>query len=42
MYDLEDAILNRHSTRLFQRDKPVPHELVRESLELAIHGVIWP
>lgn len=38
MYDLEDAILNRHSTRLFQRDKPVPHQLVTEALELAIHA----
>lgn len=38
MYDLEEAVLNRRSTRLFLRDKPVPRELVVESLELAIHA----
>jgi nitroreductase len=38
MYDLEEAILNRHSTRLFQRDKPVPPQLVTEALELAIRA----
>ena len=38
MYDLEDTILNRHSTRLFLRDKPVPHQLVTEALELAIRA----
>ncbi len=38
MYDLEDTILNRHSTRLFHRDKPVPRELVTEALELAIRA----
>lgn len=35
MYDLEQAIADRHSTRLFLRDKPVPMQLVTESLELA-------
>jgi nitroreductase len=38
MYDLEQAISDRHSTRLFLRDKPVPMELVTESLELAIRA----
>lgn len=38
MYDLEDAITSRHSTRLFLRDKPVPTELVAEALELAIRA----
>ena len=38
MSDLEQAMLDRHSTRLFLRDKPVPHELVTEALELAIHA----
>ena len=38
MYDLEDTITSRHSTRLFLRDKPVPHELVTEALELAIRA----
>lgn len=38
MYDLEDAIASRHSSRLFLRDKPVPHELVTEALELAIRA----
>ena len=35
MYDLEQAITDRRSIRLFLRDKPVPHELVIESLHLA-------
>jgi nitroreductase len=35
MYDLEQAITDRRSIRLFLRDKPVPQELVTESLELA-------
>jgi len=35
MYDLEEAILDRRSTRLFLRDKPVPRELVLEALKLA-------
>ena len=38
MSDLEQAMLDRHSTRLFVRDKPVPRELVTEALELAIHA----
>ena len=38
MYDLEQAIADRRSIRLFLRDKPVPHELVIESLELAIRA----
>jgi len=35
VYDLEEAILNRRSTRLFLPDKPVPKDLVIEALELA-------
>jgi nitroreductase len=35
MYDLEDAIRSRRSTRLFLRDRPVPRDLVVEALELA-------
>jgi nitroreductase len=35
MYDLEQAITGRRSIRLFLRDKPVPQELVIESLHLA-------
>lgn len=38
MYDLEQAIIERHSTRLFLRDKPVPKELVTEALELAVRA----
>jgi nitroreductase len=38
MYDLEDTITSRHSTRLFLRDKPVPRELVTEALDLAIRA----
>jgi nitroreductase len=38
MYDLEQAITDRHSTRLFLPDKPVPTELVTESLQLAIRA----
>lgn len=38
MYDLEDTIVSRHSTRLFLRDEPVPHELIKEALELAIRA----
>jgi nitroreductase len=38
MYDLEDAINARHSTRMFLRDKPVPKELLIEALELAIRA----
>jgi nitroreductase len=35
MYDLEEAIAERHSTRMFLRDKPVPSDLVHEALTLA-------
>lgn len=38
MYDLEQAITDRHSSRLFLRDRPVPQELVTESLELAVRA----
>lgn len=38
MSDLESAILQRHSTRLFLPNKPVPQELVDESLALAMHA----
>jgi nitroreductase len=34
-YDLEEAILNRRSTRLFLRDRPVPKDVVIEALEVA-------
>ncbi len=37
MYDLEDTIRQRHSTRLFLPD-PVPRHLVHESLELAMRA----
>ncbi|SBS76048.1 Nitroreductase [uncultured Mycobacterium sp.] len=38
MHDLEKAITDRRSIRLFLRDKPVPKHLVVESLELAIRA----
>jgi nitroreductase len=38
MYDLEEAITSRRSTRLFLRDQPVPHELVTEALQLAVRA----
>ncbi|MDT5179336.1 MAG: hypothetical protein QOJ95_3534 [Mycobacterium sp.] len=38
MYDLEETILARRSTRLFLRDKPVPKDLVLEALELAVRA----
>jgi nitroreductase len=38
MYDLEQAINDRHSTRMFVPDKPVPRELVDQALELAIRA----
>jgi nitroreductase len=38
MYDLEQAVLTRRSTRLFLRDKPVPKQLLLEALELAIRA----
>ena len=37
MFDLEEAILQRHSTRMFL-PKPVPRELVEEALALAVHA----
>jgi nitroreductase len=39
VYDLEQAITDRRSTRLFLPDKPVPTELVTESLELAVRAL---
>ena len=38
VYDLEDAITERHSTRMFLRDKPVPRDLVNEALALAMRA----
>jgi nitroreductase len=38
MYDLEQAINDRRSTRMFLPDKPVPRELVDQALELAIRA----
>ena len=38
MYDLENAINERRSTRLFLRDEPVPKDLVLEALELAVRA----
>jgi nitroreductase len=38
MYDLEEAIGARRSTRLFLRDQPVPRELVTEALALAVRA----
>jgi nitroreductase len=38
MYDLEQAINDRRSTRMFLPDKPVPAELVREALTLAMRA----
>lgn len=38
MYDLEDTIRGRRSARLFLRDKPVPAQLVTESLQLAVRA----
>jgi nitroreductase len=38
MYDLEDAIGERHSTRMFLRDEPVPQSLVEEALTLAMRA----
>jgi nitroreductase len=37
MFDLEQTILERHSTRLFL-SQPVPRELVDEALALAVHA----
>jgi len=38
MYDLEQAINERRSIRMFLPDKPVPRELVYRALELAIRA----
>ena len=38
MYDLEQAINERRSIRMFLPDKPVPRELVDRALELAIRA----
>ncbi len=38
MFDLEEAITDRRSTRLFLRDKTVPHDLVQEALSLAMRA----
>ena len=38
MFELERAINERRSTRMFLPDKPVPRELVDEALELAIRA----
>ena len=38
MYDLEQAINDRCSIRMFLPDKPVPRELVDRVLELAIRA----
>ena len=36
MFDLEQVIRERHSTRLFLPNKPVPRELAEEALALAV------
>jgi nitroreductase len=38
MYDLEDAIRQRRSIRMFLPDRPVPQELVHDALDLAIRA----
>jgi nitroreductase len=38
MHDLDDAINERHSIRMFLRDKPVPQDLVEEALTLAMRA----
>jgi nitroreductase len=38
MNDLEQAINERHSTRMFLRDKAVPPELIQEALTLAMRA----
>jgi len=38
MSDIDSTIIERHSTRLFLRDKPVPRELLTEALELAMRA----
>jgi nitroreductase len=38
MYDLDDAIRQRRSIRMFLPDRPVPRELIDEALDLAIRA----
>jgi nitroreductase len=38
MTEFDDVVRQRHSTRLFLRDKPVPRELLGEALELAMRA----
>jgi nitroreductase len=38
MYDLEEAIAERHSIRMFLRDKPVPPDQLYEALTLAMRA----
>jgi nitroreductase len=38
MFDLEEAIRVRHSTRMFLPQQPVPRVLVEEALALAVHA----
>src|ERR1700753_887405 len=38
VFDLDGTIRERHSIRMFLRDKPVPAELIDEALELAIRA----
>lgn len=38
MTDLDDVVLQRHSTRMFLPDKPVPRELLDEALTLAMRA----
>lgn len=38
MVDLGDVIQERHSTRLFLRDKPVPRDVMDEALALAVRA----
>jgi nitroreductase len=36
--DFDEVVQERHSTRMFLRDKPVPRELLDEALELAMRA----
>ena len=38
MFDLDQTIKERHSTRMFLPEQPVPRELVSEALALAVHA----
>jgi nitroreductase len=38
IYDLDQAIRDRQSIRMFLRDKPVPRELIDQALELAVRA----